>query len=1413
MSCLRHWIILIIVSVQLLGGSCVYAQRGKNGIGNITGANTVVNAYTTLSADAAAGASTISVASNVLNTNFTSPLSAGDLIMIIQMQGATLLGGPWVGNANWGQPRDSTWGGITSYNNCGNWEMGEVLSLTGSTDITLSCPLKNDYTAAGRVQVVRVPRYFSLTVAAGGSITCSAWNGTIGGVCAIEVENNTSINGSIDASGRGFRGGGLHAANAYGWGDYASIIANDAADKGEGIGGFQADYTPYGGRYGKGAPANAGGGGNGHNCGGGGGANGGNINGWNAHGNPDAVPAGWATAWNLQYAGFATNTSSGGGQGGYSFSSSGAQDPTVTAPGNVAWGGDNRRPHGGYGGRPLDYSTGRLFLGGGGGAGDQDDGAGSAGANGGGLIYLMSYGIVTTTGGGQLISNGSDAATSGRDGAGGGGGGGTVILNSVGAITGVSMNANGGKGGDQSLSAIYQPQAEGPGGGGGGGFIAVSNGAPTRVTNGGANGVTNSNGVLPQFPPNGATLGGVGTNTAIVTNHFINSANTTICTGQSATLNASLGGFPPGGTTITWYDALVGGNVLASGGTLTTTVITTAGTYTYYVGSCPGTYHQPVTVTVNAFPVVSVSPDVTICSGGSTTLTAGGASSYTWSPTAGLSNPGIANPVANPSATTTYVVSAATPCGPGTATVVVTVQSSLTPGITGNTSICAGGSTTLTASGGTTYTWSTGATGTYVTVSPTSTTTYTVNAVSGSCSGSATATVNVTSSITAAISPANTTLCPGSPTTLTASGGSSYSWSTGETTATIAVAPTATTTYSVTVVSASCSSTASAILTISNNLTSSITGPTNICAGSNATLTATGSGNYSWSTAETTAAITVNPTGTTTYSVIVAAGTCTASASYTLNVSPTITASISGSDTICGGTSTTLTASGGSTYVWNTGPSATSIAVSPAASTNTTYTVTATAGSCSDTATFTVHTLPMLVASVTGNNAICNGGTSTLTASVSDPANNSYLWNTGETTTTIQVSPSVSTTYTVTGFSGTCSDAATFSVTVIPQASLTVSPSTTICSGQSAQLSATGGVIYTWSNGTSASAITVSPFTNATYTVVGGLAACSDTDSVSVFVLPSPTVTITSSNTTICGGDVVTLNAQGGASYVWSNTATSSTTVVNPASTTTYTVIATSGSCNDTAVITVTVTPPPPATISGNNNICQGQSVTLTASPSGATYVWSSGETTQSINPTVAGNYSVLVSTGPCKDSAYITTVIAPNPVAVAYSDTTIIAGLNAYLSASGGTTYVWDNSMTGANITVSPVATTEYCVTVYDNNNCMDTACVTVTVDVCSKILYLPNAFSPNGDLENDELQIYYNAPVCIEKFKLVIYNRWGEKVYQTTDPLFKWDGGYKGWIFGTQTGGTQVYMYYLKAEIMGGTKIERKGNISLVQ
>jgi uncharacterized repeat protein (TIGR01451 family) len=469
-------------------------QIGKDGANTVGAANTVVNSYTTLSAAAVAGATTLTVAS-------AAGITAGDVLLVYQAQGATIS----TTNAN-------TYGAVTALGNAGRYEYVSVASVSGTT-ITLgtvcdTTPLRFAYNSGA--QVVRVPQYSSLTVNAGASIVPTAWNGSIGGVVAVIVDGTLTVNGSIQANSLGFRGGAIDNDTTAAGTNVTAYVATttaDGAEKGESIAGSQATYDGLGGRYNRGAPANGGGGGNAHNAGGGGGANGGNTAGWNGQGVPDTSVAGWVTAWNIDGTLTAATNSPGGGRGGYTYGAS-DQDALTVTPGTASWGGNSRRERGGLGGRPLANNPGitgdtRLFFGGGGGAGDGNNGAAAAGANGGGLVLLVATAVA---GSGSLQANGATGTNTlpaHNDAPGGGGGGGSVVLVAPSAGT-LSLSATGGLGGNQ---LITNNESEGPGGGGGGGFIASP--AGTGTVTGGANGTTSSTAVT-EFTPNGATRGNSG---------------------------------------------------------------------------------------------------------------------------------------------------------------------------------------------------------------------------------------------------------------------------------------------------------------------------------------------------------------------------------------------------------------------------------------------------------------------------------------------------------------------------------------------------------------------------------------------------------------------------------------------------------------------------------------------------------------------------------------------------------------------------------------------------------------------------------------------------------------------------------------------------------------------------------------
>jgi gliding motility-associated-like protein len=687
------------------------AQRGKNGAVTISNPNQVLNAYTSLTADANAGATSITVANNALPiTGFSfGNLQQGDLIMIIQMQGVphaapyaditnlnmndypeVSWGGGVEVNSNYGNsyPNAHKYGRIANYGNAGNFELREVQNITGSTTILLTCGLENNYISSGKVQIVRIPRLSSLTISPSGSITSPSWDGTIGGIVALEVDGNlinNSTNG-IDVTGRGFRGGaasnttttGTNTAHTDGPGNGSTFLgtmnATLGGEIGESIIGFTTEYTLLHSRYGRGAIGNGGGGAGIQNAGGGGGSNIGDTIGHTGKGIPTP---GYVSFWNTEKANMATTLSSGGGRGGYSYAITQSFGVTpYVGPNNTGWGGDARKENGGYGGHALVYRPTKLFLGGGGGSGSQDSGQGGAGGAGGGIVHLTVYGAISGTGG--IVANGqkgqnsnpnnqptaftpTSARRKGNDGAGGGGGGGYIYIKNSNAIPSTTtLTAIGGEGGTHNLTFDTgfggTHELCGPGAGGAGGGIAYASGSPVTSVIGGIPGVTRSqnaqNPMSANFPMNGATSGGNGLTNLPTTTYDIIAANDTICGAQSATLSVSVTGTLPSGSTIGWYTTPYGGSPVATGTTFNTPTLSS--NTTYYVGTCPGTFRKPVNVVVGSNPVISGTPvivDATCTAGGSISgLSASGGVgtlTYTWNGVAsvgtGLSNASTGN--------------------------------------------------------------------------------------------------------------------------------------------------------------------------------------------------------------------------------------------------------------------------------------------------------------------------------------------------------------------------------------------------------------------------------------------------------------------------------------------------------------------------------------------------------------------------------------------------------------------------------------------------------------------------------------------------------------------------------------------------------------------------------------------------
>jgi|GEM_PF-818488 len=753
-----------------------------------------------------------------------------------------------------------------------------------------------------------------------------------------------------------------------------------------------------------------------------------------------------------------------------------------------------------------------------------------------------------------------------------------------------------------------------------------------------------------------------------------------ICEGETATLTAS------GGGSYEW-----------STGEFTQSIeVTTGGTFTVTVTNEYGcTDTDEVVVTLNPNPEVDAGEDQEICDGETATLTATADMDvdYLW-------NTGETTASIEVSNAGLYTVTVTNEFGcMDYDEVEVIVNPNPEADAGDDQEICQGETATLTATGGGDYMWSTGETTATIEVEAGGVYSVTVTNEYG-CTDTDEVEVIVNPNPDADAGD-DQEICEGETATLTASGGGSYLWSTGETTASIEVSPSQTTTYMVTVTNEhGCTDEDEVTVFVNPNPVADAGDDQEICEGEMATLTASGGGSYLWSTGETTASIEV---GCGTFSVTVTNEFgCTDTDEVTVICNPNPEADAGEDQEICEGETATLTASGGGDYEWSTGETTESIEVT----TGGTFTVTVTNEyGCTDTDEVVVTINPNPEADAGDDQEICDGETATLTAS----GGGSYLWSTGETTASIEVTEAGIYTVTVTNEFG-CTDQDQAEVIVNPNPVADAGDDQSICLGESANLTASGGGDYMWSTGEETASIEVSPTVTTTYMVtVTNEHGCTDEDEVTVFVNPNPDADA-GDDQSICDGETATLTATGGGTYEWSNGETTVSIEVSPSQTMTYMVTVTNEfGCEDEDEVTVFVNPNPVADAGDDQEICDGETATLTAS-GGGSYLWSTGETTASIEVD-CGTYSVTVTNEfGCTDTDEVTVTCNPNPEADAGEDQEICEGETATLTATGGGDYEWSTGETTASIEVTTGGT--FSVTVINEFGCEDTDEVVVTVN-----------------------------------------------------------------------------------------------------
>ncbi len=624
------------------------------------------------------------------------------------------------------------------------------------------------------------------------------------------------------------------------------------------------------------------------------------------------------------------------------------------------------------------------------------------------------------------------------------------------------------------------------------------------------------------------------------------------------------------------------------------------------------------------------------------------------------------------------------------------------------------------------------------------------------------------------------------------------------------------------------------------------------CIGNSITLTANingGSGagyNYTWTAGPNLNTYVVSQTGGTyVYTVSASDGNnCVKVNSVSVNFinNPNLTVTNS---TICIGQVASLTANGATSYVWNPGAFIGSTYTASPANT-TTMTVTGANGACTATMNAVVYVNPLPVINMASTNVVCNGqlnGTSTANV-VGGNGPFNFVWSTFpvQNTSTALGLGAGNYNVVVTDNNG-CVSTGTSAITQPAALTLVINSNTTsVCAGSPINLNAiaaggTGAINYVWAAGpnTAAYSVTQNIPGNYMYSVTATDAnACVIGQNINLTYNPQPTVTATSA--TVCAGNVAILSASGANTYLWlPSGATGSTFTTTATNSGNITVIGSAIGCTGQAITNIVVNPLP--NISASSSALSGcipLCVDLKSSTSSniVTYNWTinnagiSGNNMTNHCFQTSGNYSVGLSVtdvnGCMNSSNPINIIIDAHPVAdfnydpikplasadlVSFTDASYAANIVSW------NWYFMNNAQytsTLQNPTFTYADAGEYVIAlvVKSDKGCSDTILKSILVGEDFGI-YMPNSFTPNGDGLND---IFYGKGFGIKKFEMQIFDRWGEKVFTSTDLNEAWDGTFaaKGGTKQIQEG---VYTWRIKLTNVFGKSKELTGHVTLIK
>jgi gliding motility-associated-like protein len=489
---------------------------------------------------------------------------------------------------------------------------------------------------------------------------------------------------------------------------------------------------------------------------------------------------------------------------------------------------------------------------------------------------------------------------------------------------------------------------------------------------------------------------------------------------------------------------------------------------------------------------------------------------------------------------------------------------------------------------------------------------------------------------------------------------------------------------------------------------------------------------------------------------------------------------------------------------------------------------------CSKFDEVTVQIFPALLSTITAPSAICNGDSMTLvvtggtTFNWQDIASQSMVG----TSANIVVSPNFNNFYrAIVSDQNGCVDTLQAEVTVYATPIVTVN-SAAYCSGSSALLTANGATSYLWSpanalSATNVAAITTTTTQNQTYTVQGvDTNGCKSTAQSEVIVFELPTVS--ASDTSYCYGDETLLTVSGASTYVWSPNIALSTNVnavvtCSSEESITYTVVGTdSNGCINTTTSIVIVHPLPNLNAGDDQKVCDGLEVVLNAVGSGAIN-WSSAVNNNiAFTPDLGTTeyFATITDSNGCKKTDSLEVIVIEFPVATFSTSSNEVDMTNPSINIVNESQYftscTWnfgDNQISNAEAPSHTYAAdfqTTYTINLSVTNElgCVDSSSKTITANEL-EIYYVPNSFTPDGDEYNNNFKPIFSTGIDLNTYKMLIFNRWGEEIFETNDTANGWDGTQNG---SSIQDGTYIWTIEYKSK-KNDKRTIAKGHVNLIR